>query len=87
MFIGDKYDAAFGPVVYFGLGGIYVEIFKDISLALCPSSTEEIETKVKKLKSYTMLKGLRGKHEGDIQGYIDSIVLVSHLLADFPQIK
>ncbi|HPD60454.1 MAG TPA: acetate--CoA ligase family protein [Thermodesulfobacteriota bacterium] len=87
MFIGGKYDAAFGPVVYFGLGGIYVEIFKDLSLALCPSSPAEIETKVKKLKSYPMLKGSRGKPAGDIQRYIDSIIRISHLLADFPQIK
>jgi len=87
MFIGGKYDAAFGPVVYFGLGGIYVEIFKDINLALCPSTEAEIETKVKKLKSYTMLKGSRGKQVGDIQGYIESIVQVSYLLADFSQIK
>ena len=87
MFIGGKYNEAFGPVVYFGFGGIYVEVFKDVKLALCPSSQTEIETKVKKLKSYTLLKGFRGKHAGDIQGYINSIILVSHLLADFPQIK
>ena len=87
MFIGGKYDAAFGPVVYFGFGGIYVEVFKDISLALCPSSSEEIEAKVKKLKAYTMLKGFRSKPSGAIQGYIDSIVRVARLLYDFPQIK
>ena len=87
MFIGGKYDEAFGPVVYFGFGGIYVEIFKDISLALSPSTQAEIETKIKKLKSYSMLKGFRGNQVGDIQGYIESIVRVSHLLADFPQIK
>jgi succinyl-CoA synthetase beta subunit len=87
MFIGGKYDEAFGSVVYFGFGGIYVEIFNDIALALCPSTPAEIETKVKKLKSYPMLKGFRGNQAGDIQGYIESIVRVSHLLADFPQIK
>jgi len=87
MFIGGKYDEAFGPVVYFGFGGIYVEIFKDIGLALCPSTQAEIETKIKKLKAYTLLKGSRGKQAGDIQRYIDSIVRISYLLADFPQIK
>ena len=87
MFIGGKHDEAFGPVVYFGFGGIYVEVFHDIDLALCPSTQAEIETKIKKLKSYTILKGFRGNQSGDIQGYIESIVRVSHLLADFPQIK
>jgi acyl-CoA synthetase (NDP forming) len=87
MFIGGKYDAAFGPVVYFGFGGIYVEVFHDIDLALCPSTQAEIEAKVKKLKSYTMLKGFRGNQTGDTQGYIESIVRISHLLADFSQIK
>ena len=87
MFIGGKYDVAFGPVVYFGFGGTYVEVFHDIDLGLCPSTQAEIETKVKKLKSYTILKGFRGNKTGDTQGYIESIVRVSHLLADFPQIK
>jgi acetyltransferase len=87
MFIGGKHDKAFGPVVYFGFGGVYVEIFKDIGLALCPSTHEEIETKIKKLKSYTILKGSRRKQASDIQGYIESIVRVSHLLADFSQVK
>ena len=87
MFIGGKYDECFGPVVYFGFGGVYVEIFKDVGIALCPGSSIEIEAKVKKLKAYGLIKGARGQQAGDVAGYIDTIVRISHLMADFPQIK
>ena len=50
MFIGGRMDASFGPVVYFGFGGIYVEVFKDVSIVLCPAHTEEIRTRLERLK-------------------------------------
>ena len=87
MFIGGKHDASFGPVIYFGFGGVYVEVFRDVGIALCPASPREIEAKVKKLKAYAMISGARGQQAGDVDGYIDTIVRVSHLMADFPQIK
>jgi len=87
MFVGGKHDAGFGPVVFFGLGGIYVETFKDVAVALCPSSYEEIHDKLMMLRSYLMLKGARGKQKGDIEGYIDIILRVSYLMADSSRIK
>jgi len=87
MFIGGKHDDSFGPVVFFGFGGLYVEVFKDVDIVLCPSSDKEIYDKLIKLRSYVMLKGARGGQEGDIKGYIDIIIRVSHLMVDFPQIK
>jgi acetate---CoA ligase (ADP-forming) len=87
MFIGGRQDASFGPVIFFGFGGIYIEVFKDIRLLLSPAGREEISEKVKQLKSYHVLKGARGRKAGDIDAYIAMIERVSHLLARFPQIQ
>lgn len=87
MFIGGKYDNSFGPIVFFGYGGIYIEVFQDVANVLCPSDFAEIENKVKKLKSYKILQGARGKGAGDIPGYVAMIERVTHLLHQFPQIR
>lgn len=87
MFIGGKHDASFGPVIFFGYGGIYIEVFKDVRLLLCPAGREEIMEKVRCLKSYHILKGARGKEAGDADAFVDIIHRVSHLLASNPEIK
>ena len=87
MFIGTTRDASFGSVVYFGFGGIYVEVFNDTAIARCPSNRQEIEAKLKRLKSYKILQGLRGKALSDIGSYLDIIERISHLVAAFPQIQ
>ncbi|MEE9912637.1 MAG: acetate--CoA ligase family protein [Deltaproteobacteria bacterium] len=87
MFIGGKYDPSFGPIVFFGYGGIYIEVFRDTANVLCPSNTGEIEDKVRKLKSCKILQGARGKGAGDIPGYVAMIERVTHLLHEFPQIR
>ena len=87
MFIGGTLDSSFGPVVFFGYGGIYIEIFKDVKMLLCPANTDEIEDKVRQLKSYKILKGTRGGKAGEIKAYVDMILRVSHLLARFPDIQ
>ena len=87
MFIGGKFDESFGPVVFFGYGGIYIEVFQDTANLLCPADCHEIEAGVKRLKSYKILQGMRGKGAGDIAGYVAMIERVSHLLHQFPQIR
>lgn len=87
MFVGGNVDEAFGPVALFGYGGIYIEVFQDAQTVLCPSNTEEITTKLKRLKTARILEGTRGKARTDIEGYIDLIHRVTHLLATFPHIK
>ncbi|OHD64044.1 MAG: hypothetical protein A2176_05475 [Spirochaetes bacterium RBG_13_51_14] len=86
MFIGGRHDPSFGPVVFFGYGGIYIEVFKDVKVLLCPAGREEIEDKVRELKSYKILKGARGKSEGNINAYVDMIHRVTLLLAQIPEI-
>jgi acetate---CoA ligase (ADP-forming) len=87
MFIGGKFDQSFGPVVVFGFGGIYVEVFKDVRTCLCPADAHSVRKKVESLKSYAILKGARGIGSADIDGYVDCIVRVSWILAEFPEIK
>jgi len=87
MFVGGSVDNAFGPVALFGYGGIYIEVFRDTQTVLCPSNPREITIKISRLKSSKILEGTRGKANTDITGYIDLIHRVTHLMAEFPQIK
>lgn len=87
MFIGGIDDANFGPVVFFGYGGIYVEVFQDVSRVLCPANRNEVLEKVKRLKSYAVLKGTRGQESANIESFVDAILRVSQLITQFPEIK
>jgi len=62
-------------------------VFNGTAIALCPSNRQEIEAKLKRLKSYKILQGLRGKALSDIGSYLDIIERISHLVAAFPQIQ
>jgi acetyltransferase len=87
LFVGGKHDPSFGPVVFFGMGGIYIEVFRDVANALCPAGADSISSRLKRLKSYAVLNGLRGKAPGDVPSFVDLVVRVSLLLADFPGIR
>ena len=87
MFIGGLHDDTFGPVVSFGYGGIYVEVFKDVANVICHSSREEVEAKVRQLKSHSILKGTRGQKSTDVAGFVDTVLRVSQLMVRFPEIK
>ena len=87
MFVGGKYDASFGPVVFFGMGGIYIELFRDVGNTLCPAQSGDIRKRLERLKAFSVLKGLRGQKSGDIDAFVDLVVRVSHLLAVFQQIR
>ncbi|MDA3823633.1 MAG: acetate--CoA ligase family protein, partial [Bacteroidales bacterium] len=87
MFIGGNYDHSFGPVAFFGFGGIYIEVFKDVQSILCPSNSDEISTKISRLKSLSILEGARGAVAGDVKSYIDVIERISHVLGRFREIK
>ena len=61
IIMGAKTDSVFGPVILFGLGGIYVEILKDISFRLAPITKTEAKEMISEIKGYNILKGARGK--------------------------
>lgn len=87
MYVGGKWDPSFGSLVYFGYGGIYIEVFQDTQLILCPASLDEIEAKIQALKSHKIISGMRGKPAGNVDAFSQIVQKVSSLMAHFPEIK
>ncbi len=70
---GARVDRSFGPLLMVGLGGIYVEVMKDVSFRACPAGQKEILKMIKELKSYPLLLGVRGEKTKDIASVIDTL--------------
>ncbi len=87
VILGGKRDPSFGPVVLFGLGGIYVEILKETSLRVAPINRSEAEEMISELKGSAILKGVRGERPADIEALIENLLRLSQLLVDFPDIE
>ena len=87
LFIGAKYEERFGHVVLCGLGGIFVEVLKDVSSGLAPLSYGEAFSMIRSLKGYKILKGTRGQQGINEQRYADIIVRLSTLLRFAIEIK
>ena len=82
VIVGVKNDPQFGPTIMFGLGGIFVEILKDVSLRIAPINRDEAIEMVKEIKGYKVLTGARGRPKSDIDAIINVLVRVSHLAID-----
>jgi acetyltransferase len=80
-FVGGRQDPVFGPIVVAGLGGIFLEIFKDTAVRLAPVTKNEAMDMLINLKAYSVLQGARGKMKADIEAFADIICRVSQLLA------
>src|SRR5690625_4679948 len=80
---GVSNDPIFGPVLMFGLGGVFVEVFKDISLRIAPLSYQEALDMIQETKGYEILKGTRGKTPVDIDAIIDVLMKLSSLASDY----
>jgi acyl-CoA synthetase (NDP forming) len=85
--LGMTIDASFGPLVMFGLGGIYVEVLKDVSFRIAPISDLDAHEMIKSIKSYPLLSGFRGEEPVDIESIEDYIQRLSRLVEDFPEIE
>lgn len=81
VIVGGTVDRQFGPVVMFGLGGIFVELFRDIAFGLAPMNEEAALGLVKQIKGYTLLEGYRNRPPVDIGKLITIIVRISELMA------
>ena len=86
MLVGAINDPSFGPVVTFGLGGILVEVLRDVTFRLAPVSGEDALDMVGRIRTAEILHGVRGRPGVDIQGLADIIQAVSELVTDFPEI-
>jgi acetyl coenzyme A synthetase (ADP forming)-like protein len=80
IIIGARRDPSFGPILMVGLGGIYVEVMKDVSFRALPISRQEAFDMLKELKSYPVLLGVRGEEQRDIETIVDVMVRVGALL-------
>ena len=87
LFIGAKYEERFGHVVLCGLGGIFVEVLKDVSSGLAPLTYGEAWSMIRSLRGYKILKGTRGQRGINEQKYADIIVRLSTLLRFATEIK
>ncbi len=87
VILGAKQDKLFGPLVLFGLGGIYVEILKDVVFRLAPISEPDAKNMIESIKTIGLLKGARGEKPSDIQSIVDCLLRLSHLIIDFPEIS
>jgi acyl-CoA synthetase (NDP forming) len=81
VIIGGVVDAQFGPIVMFGLGGVFVELFRDVAFGLAPLSEEEALRLVMQVKGSRLLKGYRGKPSLDVGSLLKVIVTVSEMIA------
>ncbi|MBP5782698.1 MAG: acetate--CoA ligase family protein, partial [Bacteroidales bacterium] len=86
LYAGAKFEPKFGHLVLFGLGGIFIEVLKDVQSGLAPLAKEEVEAMVKKLKGYKMLQGVRGQEGVDIDKFEEAVVRLSLLVEHAPEI-
>ncbi len=86
VLVGLSRDPQFGPVLVFGLGGIYTEILGDVALRVAPVDRMEAEEMIREIRGYPVLAGARGRSPGDLDALADLLVRVSHLPFQYPEI-
>jgi len=87
IIIGMMKDPHFGPVIMFGLGGIFVEILKDISFRILPLEERDAREMITEIKGYEILKVVRGKTPRDIQAIKEVLMKISQLTIENPEIN
>lgn len=84
--VGVSRDPTLGPLIAFGMGGIYVEVLKDVVFRLAPLSRQEAREQIESIRSFPILRGVRGQPPADIDSIIDTLLRTSQLVSDFPEI-
>jgi len=87
VILGMHRDPQFGPMLMFGLGGIFVEVMKDVSFYLAPLTHEEAMQMLSSTRSYALLRGARGQAGVDLDSIAGALQRISQLVTDFPQIE
>lgn len=86
VLVGMSRDPQFGPLLAFGLGGIYVEALPDVTFRIAPVARWEAREMLSEIRGYSLLRGVRGESPSDLEAIIDCILRVSQLVTDFPEI-
>ncbi|MDH3676423.1 MAG: acetate--CoA ligase family protein, partial [Anaerolineae bacterium] len=84
--LGMSEDPQFGPLVMFGLGGIYVEVLKDVSFRVAPFDRKEAKAMISEIRGFGLLKGVRGEPPADLEATAETLLRLSQLVTDFPEI-
>ena len=87
VIIGMSKDAQFGPVLMFGLGGILVEVLKDVSFRIVPLTKRDAEEMVSEIKGYPLLEGYRGQEPVDVSNLVELLLKVSDFVEQHPEVK
>ena len=87
LIVGGVYDEQFGPAVMFGLGGVFVELFKDVSFRIAPVTETEALEMIKEIKAYPVLSGYRGSKKLNIEQVMKTIVNISEFITNISIIK
>ncbi len=86
VILGMSRDPQFGPLVMFGLGGIYIEVLKDVVFRVAPFGEQQAREMVREIRSYPLLAGVRGEKAADVAAIADALLKLSQLVCDFPEI-
>lgn len=86
VIVGVDRDPVFGPLLMFGLGGVYVEVLRDVTFRLCPVDHAEAERMIADVRAFGLLRGARGQPPADLAAVSDAITAISSLVMDFPEI-
>jgi len=87
IIVGMHKDAQFGPIIMFGLGGIFVEVLKDVSFRLIPIVKRDAEEMIKEIKGYALLNGYRGQEPAHIPSLVDVLLKLSAMVEKTSEIK
>lgn len=86
VILGMNHDPQFGPLMMFGLGGIYVEALKDVTFRIAPFSRDEARAMLTEIRAISLLRGVRGESPADLEAIEDVLLRLSQLVTDFPEI-
>lgn len=86
ILVGVNRDPQFGPLVAFGMGGIYVEVLKDLAFRIAPITKQAVQEQVREIRSFPLLSGVRGELPADIAAAEEVVLRVSQLVTEFPEI-
>ncbi|RLF22944.1 MAG: CoA-binding protein [Thermoprotei archaeon] len=87
VIVGMHRDPQFGPLIMFGLGGVYVELVRDVSFRLAPLTRSEAVEMIMETKAYRLLKGFRGEPPSDIEAVVETLLKISMLSMEFREIQ
>jgi acetyltransferase len=87
VILGMTRDPQFGPMLMFGLGGIFVEVMKDVTFHIAPITEAESRQMLESTRSYAVLKGVRGQRSVDLDAVATTLMRISQLVTDFPEIR